>query len=172
MNIGQCICPTEYAKLFCLPNTNDTSALELPLLKTLPDSFEIIRRRIRGYAQQQYDFALLDCPPNMGFFAVSALHASDFVIVPIWAGSAFSVEGLLKAVDLINDIRANGNADLRFLRLLINQKASPFKTLMASYLPNYALATSILPRASKAVKSGLRNYGISNSKGNLLPFAA
>jgi cellulose biosynthesis protein BcsQ len=57
----------------------------------------------------------------MGFFVVSALHASDFVIVPIWAGSAFSVEGLLKAVDLINDIRANGNADLRFLRLLINQ---------------------------------------------------
>ena len=121
MNIGQCIYPTEYEKLFCLPNTNDTSALEPPLLKTLPDSFEIIRRRIRDYAQQQYDFALLDCPPNMGFFVVSALHASDFVIVPIWAGSAFSVEGLLKAVDLINDIRANGNADLRFLRLLINQ---------------------------------------------------
>ena len=47
----------------------------------------------------------------MGFFVVSALHASDFVIVPIWAGSAFSVEGLLKAVDLINDIRANGNAE-------------------------------------------------------------
>jgi chromosome partitioning protein len=121
MNIGQCIYPTEYEKLFCLPNTNDTSALEPPLLKTLPDSFEIIRRRIRDYAQLHYDFALLDCPPNMGFFVVSSLHASDFVIVPIWAGSAFSVEGLLKAVDLINDIRANGNADLRFLRLLINQ---------------------------------------------------
>jgi cellulose biosynthesis protein BcsQ len=49
------------------------------------------------------------------------LPLSDFVIVPIWVGSAFSVEGLLKAVDLINDMRANGNADLRFLRLLINQ---------------------------------------------------
>ena len=46
MNIGQCIYPTEYEKLFCLPNTNDTSALEPPLLKTLPDSFEIIRRHI------------------------------------------------------------------------------------------------------------------------------
>jgi chromosome partitioning protein len=28
---------------------------------------------------------------------------------------------LLRAVDLINDIRKNGNPDLRFLRLLINQ---------------------------------------------------
>jgi chromosome partitioning protein len=108
-------------KLFCLPNTNDTSALEPPLLKTLPDSFAVSRRRIRDYAQQQYDFALLNCPPHMGLFVVSALHALDFVIVPIWAGSAFSVEGLLKAVNFINDIRANSNADLRFLRLLINQ---------------------------------------------------
>jgi chromosome partitioning protein len=121
LNVGQCIYPTEYEKLFCLPNTNDTSALEPPLLKSLPESFRIIRDRIRAYAQQHYDFALLDCPPNMGFFVVSALHASDFVIVPIWAGSAFSVEGLLKAIHLIDDIRANGNPDLRFLRLLVNQ---------------------------------------------------
>jgi chromosome partitioning protein len=121
LDVGQCIYPTEYEKLFCLPNTNDTSALEPPLLKSLPDSFKILRNRVREYAQEHYDFTLIDCPPNMGFFVVSALHASDFVIVPIWAGSAFSIEGLLKAVDLINDIRDNGNPDLRFLRLLINQ---------------------------------------------------
>ena len=117
----QCIYPTEYEKLFCLPNTNDTGALEPPLLRALPNSFEIIRQRIRQYAQDAYDFTFLDCPPNMGFFVVSALHASDFVIVPVSAGSAFSVEGLSKAIDLINDIRANSNPDLKFLRLLINQ---------------------------------------------------
>ncbi len=121
LDVGQCIYPTEYEKLFCLPNTNDTSALEPSLLKSLPDSFKIIRNRIREYTQQHYDFALLDCPPNMGFFVVSALYASDFVIVPIWAGSAFSIEGLLKAIDLINDIHISGNSDLKFLRLLINQ---------------------------------------------------
>lgn len=121
IEINQCIYPTEYEQLFCLPNTNDTSALEPPLLRSLPDSFKILRNRLRDHAQQHYDFAFLDCPPNMGFFVVSALHAADFVIVPIWAGSAFSIEGLLKATHLINDIRENGNTDLRFLRLLINQ---------------------------------------------------
>ena len=65
LNVEQCIYPTEYEKLFCLPNTNDTSALEPPLLRSLPDSFEIIRRRMRAYAQQHYDFTFLDCPPNM-----------------------------------------------------------------------------------------------------------
>ena len=121
VNIEHCISPTEYEKLFCLPNTNDTSALEPPLLRSLPESFEIIRRRIRQHAQDHYNFTFLDCPPNMGFFVVSALHASDFVIVPVLAGSAFSVEGLSKAIDLINDIRTNSNPDLKFLRLLINQ---------------------------------------------------
>ena len=37
------------------------------------------------------------------------------------AGSAFSVEGLLKAVRLISRVRAEANPDLTFLRLLINQ---------------------------------------------------
>src|SRR6266699_4294545 len=92
MNIGQCIYPTEYEKLFCLPNTNDTSALEPPLLKSLPDSFKIIRNKIGAYARVHYDFTLIDCPPNMGFFVVSAMHAADSVILPIWAGSAFSLE--------------------------------------------------------------------------------
>ena len=119
--VDQCVYPTEYEKLFCLPNTSDTSALEPPLLNALPESFKIFRNRIRNHAQKHYDITLIDSPPNMGFFVISALYASDFVIVPNWAGSAFSVEGLLKAIELIHDIQQNGNPDLRFLRLLINQ---------------------------------------------------
>lgn len=118
--ISQCIHPTEYERLACLPNTNDTSALEPPLLQNLPASFAIIRNRVRPYVQSNYDVALLDCPPNMGFFVVSALYAADFVIVPIKAGSLFSVEGLMRAIDLVDGIRQNGNPDLKFLRLLIN----------------------------------------------------
>jgi cellulose biosynthesis protein BcsQ len=120
VSIPQCVHPTEYERLDCLPNTNDTSALEPPLLQALPASFRIVRDRLRAYALANYDVTLLDCPPNMGFFVVSALQATDFVVVPIWAGSAFSIEGLVRAIDLINDIRTNGNPDLKFLRLLIN----------------------------------------------------
>jgi cellulose biosynthesis protein BcsQ len=57
----------------------------------------------------------------MGFFVVSALHTPDFVIVPIRSASAFSVQGLMETTDLISNMRDNGNPDLRFLRLLINQ---------------------------------------------------
>jgi cellulose biosynthesis protein BcsQ len=56
----------------------------------------------------------------MGFFVISALYAADFAIVPVWAGSSFSIKGLTNAIELINGIKNNGNPDLRFLRLLIN----------------------------------------------------
>ena len=121
IDISQNIYPTEYEKLFCLPNTDSITALEPHLLKALPGSFRILRSRIREYCLNNYDFTLIDCPPNMGFYVISALHASDFVIVPNLAGSAFSIDGLLKAIELIHEIQQDGNPDLKFLRLLINQ---------------------------------------------------
>jgi cellulose biosynthesis protein BcsQ len=50
----------------------------------------------------------------------SSLNSADFVIVPIRAGSTFSIEGIIKATKLIKEIRTKGNPELRFLRLLIN----------------------------------------------------
>jgi cellulose biosynthesis protein BcsQ len=50
-----------------------------------------------------------------------ALTIADFALVPVKAGSSFSVEGLLKAVRLINEVRIQNNKDLRLLRLLVNQ---------------------------------------------------
>lgn len=118
---SDCIYPTEYERLFCLANSTNTSALEPHLLQALPESFQIVRNRLREYAQENYDFALIDCPPNMGFFVVSALIASDSVIVPVESGSSFSIEGLVHAIRLINEIRDSRNPDLRFLRLLVNK---------------------------------------------------
>lgn len=119
--MSDCIYPTEYERLFCLANSTNTSVLEPHLLQALPESFQIVRNRIREYVQEHYDFALIDCPPNMGFFVVSALIASDSVIVPVESGSSFSIEGLIHAIRLINEIRETRNPDLRFLRLLVNK---------------------------------------------------
>jgi ATPases involved in chromosome partitioning len=35
------------------------------------------------YISSKYDFILIDCPPNVGVFAVNALMASDGVIIPV-----------------------------------------------------------------------------------------
>ena len=112
---------TRYDNVSCLPNVPETASLEPQLILGAPESFFRLRRRIRDQARGRFDFTLIDTPPNLGAFVLCALITADFALIPIKAGSAFSVEGLLKAVRLIKEVQEQNNRDLRFLRLLINQ---------------------------------------------------
>ena len=113
--------PTRYDGVFCLPNVPETASLEPRLILDAPDSFFRLRRHFRDQARARFDVTLMDTPPNLGVFVLCALNAADFALVPIKSGSAFSVEGLLKAVQLVKEVQEQSNKDLRFLRLLINQ---------------------------------------------------
>lgn len=78
---------------------------------------------MRDYAAAHFDVTLIDCPPNLGLFSIQAMIASDFVLVPVEAGSRYAVDGLDRTVQTIEEI---AQADLagqsgRFLRLLINK---------------------------------------------------
>lgn len=115
------IYPTEYEKVNILPNVEETSTLEMDILgQGFNVACLILRNRLREYAIERFDYTLLDTPPNLSFFVMSALYASDFAIVPVLSGSTFSTKGLSKALVLINGIREAENTDLKFLRLLVN----------------------------------------------------
>lgn len=119
-NLDDFFYPTECKNVFLLPNIGITGNLEPQLIFNAPGSFFKLRNVLRSYASNNYDFTIIDNPPNMGTFVLCSLYASDFVIVPIKAGSTDSVEGLYKATQLIKDVQVKGNSDLRFLRILIN----------------------------------------------------
>lgn len=118
--ITRFIYPSSYDRVFCLPNVPETASLEPELILSAPASFLRLRRHLRDYALRHFDFVIIDNPPNLGTFVICALNTADFALVPVKAGSAFSVAGLLKAVRLINEVRTQDNKDLKFLRLLIN----------------------------------------------------
>ncbi|MGQ9919898.1 MAG: ParA family protein [Desulfobacca sp.] len=150
VSLDDCLVPTVHEGVFCVPNVPETAALEPQLIMQAPASFQRLRRSLREPAKQQFDFTILDNPPNIGTFVLCALHAADFVLVPVKAGSAFSVAGLLKASRLVNEVRQQGNGDLRQLRLLINQvdrRTSISKSiaaqLAAAFRPDQIFATSI-----------------------------
>ncbi len=111
---------TELKNVSIIPNISETGNLEPDLIVEAPKSFIKLRDALRAQAVDNFDYIIIDCPPNMGSFVLCSLYASDFVIVPIRAGSAFSIEGLIRATKLINEVREKGNPDLKFLRLLIN----------------------------------------------------
>lgn len=108
-------------KVGLIPNVSHTTTLEPKIIEQRPDSFYRLREVIRSEVTNLYEYTIIDCPPNMGCFVLLALFASDFVIVPVEAGSAFSIEGLFKALEVIENIRKEKNPNLKFLRLLINK---------------------------------------------------
>lgn len=119
--VNQCVYPSKYTGLHCLPNVEETSGLEMDLIAHFPKSLKFLRNKLREFAKEHFDFTLIDNPPNMGTFVANSLYASDLVIVPIDAGSSYSIDGLRKALELISSVQKSGNADLKFLRLLLNR---------------------------------------------------
>jgi cellulose biosynthesis protein BcsQ len=120
-SVEQAIHLTDYRHLSLLPNIPETAALEPDLLRRDDRGYPLLQERLRPYVLEHYDFTLLDCPPNLGMFSMTAMIASDSIIVPVEAGSRYSTDGLTKTVGLINSIQEHFNPDLRFLRLLINK---------------------------------------------------
>lgn len=118
--IDRCVYPTAYDGLSIIPNSEETAALEISLNREIPKSYLRLRDRIRAYSKANFDFTFIDTPPNWGYFVLAALHAADCVIVPILCSSRFSMEGLTRALALIEGVRERENPDLRLLRLIVN----------------------------------------------------
>jgi len=51
-----------------------------------------------------YDYILIDCPPNLGILTINAIRAADEIIIPVEA-SRFSLEGLSQLIEIIDLIR-------------------------------------------------------------------
>ncbi len=115
------IYPATHKNLFCLPTIEEMAGLELDFAASFPESNLYLRNKIRDYAKQNFDYTFIDCQPTLGLFVSNALHASDCVIVPIDAASAYSLDGLRKVLSLIDTVKETENPDLKFLRLLINR---------------------------------------------------
>lgn len=119
--IQQCIYPTLYDGVHILPNEPATAALELELYQDVRMSYHLLRDSIRDYADRNYDLVLIDCPPTLGLWVVMSLVASDCAIIPIEAGSRYSIDGFVAAFDAINSISQRVNHGLKFLKAVVNK---------------------------------------------------
>ena len=52
-----------------------------------------------------YDWVLIDTPPNLGVFMLNSLLVSDFYLVPIDCGSYFALEGMQTLESKIQQIK-------------------------------------------------------------------
>ncbi len=68
--------------------------------------------------KKQYDFILIDTPPNLGLITLNSLVASDQIIIPIQS-SFLCLEGTDDLLETIDKVRKVANPNLQVLGVMI-----------------------------------------------------
>jgi chromosome partitioning protein len=114
--IDQVIRPTETENIDVVPAHIDLAATEGELF-TMLGRESILRDALEGRLKARWDYALIDCPPNLGLLTVNGLVAADGVIIPVQT-QFYAMKGLTNLVKVIGTIRLKLNRKLRILGLL------------------------------------------------------
>jgi chromosome partitioning protein len=69
--------------------------------------------------KSNYDYIIIDCPPNLGILTVNAIRAANEIIIPVEA-SRFSLEGVSQLISIINLIKERLNHSVDFKILVTN----------------------------------------------------
>ena len=113
--LAEAILSTETTGVDVVPAHIDLASTEGELFTAL--GRESILRDAMLESIDEYDYVLIDCPPNLGLLTVNGLVAADSVIIPVQT-QYYAMKGLNNLVKVINAIRLKLNRDLRILGLL------------------------------------------------------
>jgi chromosome partitioning protein len=114
--IDDIIIPTQTSGIDVAPANIDLAMTEGELFTALGRE-QVLRDALADRIDGRYDYALIDCPPNLGLLTVNGLVAADSVIIPVQT-QYYAMKGVANLVKVINAIRAKLNRNLRILGLL------------------------------------------------------
>ena len=93
-----------------LPASIELSGAEMELVNE-PAREQILRTALED-VQDQYDFILLDCPPNLGLLTLNAFTAADELVI-VLQSEYLALHGLSKLMDLIKIVQKRLNPELK-----------------------------------------------------------
>ena len=113
-SISDCIKHTDFGDVVCgsreLANSEDTFMRAAGGLKIVKNALKEIN--------EDYDYIIMDTPPNCGAFMRNALFAANGIITPLQA-KRFALDGLTDFLDTIELLKDDGNEQLEILGLLL-----------------------------------------------------
>ncbi|MBE6616089.1 MAG: ParA family protein [Ruminococcaceae bacterium] len=111
-----CVLTTGVENLFLVPSTIQLAGAEFELIDM--EKREGQMRRFLDGLTEDYDFAMIDCPPSLSMLTVNALTASDGVIIPMQC-EYYALEGLSQLMLTIRKVKQLYNSRLSVLGILI-----------------------------------------------------
>ena len=124
---------TDVEGLDVLPASEDLWALELEKDEAALRYSAMMSMRDAIAEDDAYDVIIVDCPPNLSVACISAILASDAVIIPVLS-DACSATGVVDLMDQIDSLRYI-RPEIRVAGVLVNQwHRSPVVEDAAAYL--------------------------------------
>jgi chromosome partitioning protein len=109
-SITEKILPTRRDGLFIVPADIDLAGAEVEIAR-MPNHLIRLAETLKPLqSDDTFDFVLLDCPPSLGILMSNALAAADELLTPIQC-EYFALEGLVKIVRLVEQVRDSGAND-------------------------------------------------------------
>jgi chromosome partitioning protein len=107
-----------FEKYDLLPAALDLAAAELELVSVY--GREKLLSQILELAKPRYDLIIIDCPPAIGMLTVNALHASNFVLMPLQA-EFLPLKGVRSFMRSFNIIKKQLNPALELIGVLLTR---------------------------------------------------
>ena len=115
-----CIVPSKYKNVGLMPSKLDLFASVNRLAPSNPAAFMCLDKKLDSATLSNYDFIIIDCPPNIGGPCVAnALTVSDYYITPIESSSIFSLNGLEQFMDAVSAMRGYTDHNQEMLGVLM-----------------------------------------------------
>jgi chromosome partitioning protein len=110
VSVAAKIFPTRLDRLFIIPSDLDLAGAEVEIARMDDHLTRLDKALAPLRADHAFDFVLLDCPPSLGILMTNALAAADELLTPIQC-EFFALEGLVKIVGIVEQIKATGVND-------------------------------------------------------------
>ena len=139
------------------PSVIDLAAAEMELLSMT--GRESVLDRALGPVRMDYDFILIDCPPQLSILTINALSCADGVIIPVKT-DYLAYRGLTLLEDSVSEVRELINPKLEVLGViatLFDTRVSDDRDILALLQKEYRVLGVIRRRASakKGIYDGL-----------------
>lgn len=97
--------------------------------------FDVLKHSIKPYLNN-YDYVLIDCPPNLGNFTKNGIEISDYFLIPT-IPDKLSIYGLPQIIKSIHTFAGQRNLNIKCLGLVITkyQKTTRHDNVIAYELP-------------------------------------
>ncbi|SFS07844.1 ParA family protein [Anaeromicropila populeti] len=143
--------------LHIITSTIDLASLEMEMLSRA--SREKILDRALEPIKGEYDFILVDCPPQLSILTINALSCADGVIIPTKT-DYLSYRGIELLMDTISEIRELINPRLEVLgtiATLYNMRSNDDKDILNGLKSKYNVmgVVKMLVSAKKGIYDGL-----------------